>query len=221
MGDGKKTSPVSGEIMAGRAAAPGESGPKKPDGGEIHDAEFETVMPDGERTVPEAARHPAPVDSHAAGETAPGGMAILRRSPESIEPGRRERAGAGFWLAGVALAAAAFWVSGGHALVLSGAADAVQREVRPLRIDGLDVRLERHGGAVKLLVDGELVNDGGSALPAPPLSIIVRLEDGGVTRYRLGTNGRPVQPGGRMAFSSRLDAPQGGVRDVSVTLVED
>ena len=53
--------------------------------------------------------------------------------------------------------------------------------------------------------------------PAPPVVINVVDEDGATTRYRLGLGERPVAPGDTAGFSSRLSAPQGGVRRVYVT----
>ena len=54
----------------------------------------------------------------------------------------------------------------------------------------------------------------------PSLGIAVTGNDGRITRYRLGTSGRPIAPGETFAFSSRLDVPKNGVKTVSVTFGE-
>ena len=56
--------------------------------------------------------------------------------------------------------------------------------------------------------------------PLPPLEIRVTGNDGRTTRYTLGTSGRPLAPGERFAFSSRLEVPKNGVKTVSVTFAE-
>ena len=52
------------------------------------------------------------------------------------------------------------------------------------------------------------------------IEIAVTGNDGLVTRYRLGTSGRPLSPGETFDFSSRLDAPKNGVKTVTVTFAE-
>ena len=42
-----------------------------------------------------------------------------------------------------------------------------------------------------------------------------------VMRYALATNGAELDPGDRYSFSSRLAAPDEGVKSVAVTFVED
>jgi hypothetical protein len=71
-----------------------------------------------------------------------------------------------------------------------------------------------------LFVDGEAANDGAAAQQLPPLEIVVTGNDGRITRYRLGTSGRPLAPGETFAFSSRLDVPKNGVKTVSVSFGE-
>jgi hypothetical protein len=71
-----------------------------------------------------------------------------------------------------------------------------------------------------LFIDGEASNDGNGASALPPLEIRVTGNDGRITRYTLGTAGRPLAPGERFAFSSRLDVPKNGVRTVSVAFAE-
>ena len=59
-----------------------------------------------------------------------------------------------------------------------------------------------------------------SACIVPTLSINVLDNKGHTTRYLLGTNDNRLEPGGRFAFSSRLIAPNAGVKSVSVTFEE-
>ena len=77
---------------------------------------------------------------------------------------RRSRGGPVFWIVGLGLAAGAFWVSGGHALVrqapFAGQAAPAQSIVNALHIVDVTSRVEDHGGRPVLFVDGEAVNDG-------------------------------------------------------------
>jgi hypothetical protein len=217
MADGASARPVSGEIMTGSPAAAGRE-PSPPES-DIVDADFE-VLPgpipvDVDPAVaavppfPRAAVPPPPLE----------GMAMLlpadARRPFSV------RGGPLFWTAGLALAFAAFWVSGGHALIRQASLFAAgQAESSVLSITGVTSHVDSSGEKPVLFVDGEAGNDGISTAALPPLEIRVTGEDGGVTRYRLGTSDRALAPGQRFAFSSRLDVPRNGVHAVSVNFAE-
>jgi hypothetical protein len=124
-----------------------------------------------------------------------------------------------FWSAGIAVALAAFWVSGGHALVRPLLA-ATAAGTPALEIVDVASRVDASGERPVLLVDGEAGNAGATATALPPLEIRVTGEDGGVTSYRLGTAGRNLAPGERFAFSSRFDVPREGVAAVAVSFAE-
>jgi len=219
MADAWKARPVSGEIMtAARAAA------ARPRAGagiadDIVDAEFETLVPEigpAERT--EAGARPAFVP-----DVPPvHGMDMLRRAEAEPKPNRPRRGGPFFWLVGLTLAAAAFWVSGGHALVMRPAVPTFESSPAQarLRIDIANSRVDRAGDRIMLFVDGEAVNDGAIAVPLPPIQIAVTAQDGRVTRYNLGTADQVITPGGRFSFSSRLEVPRNGVKSVSVNFKE-
>ena len=216
MADRGKARPVSGEIMAGMSqdAVAGRSAQEAAD--DIVDAEYEIVA-SAERQEPFAAR-PAPSIGTA---TSPlGGMEMLRK-PESpaIRPGP-VRGGPFFWIFGLGLAAAAFWVSGGHSLVRNAPFFAQPSQERALRISGVTSRVDVSGLRPILFVDGEAANDGKVGEVLPPFDILVTGKDGLVTRYRLGTSGHSLPPGETFAFSSRLDVPKNGVKTVSVTFGE-
>lgn len=208
MADQRTARPVSGEIMTGRTehgASPGC--PASFD--DVVDADYEIVSPP-ERD-PDRSRFPA-VPTAAAG-----GMAMLRRAGDDLARGP-VRGGPIFWTFGMAAVAAAFWVSGGHALV---------RQVSPvgspsaaLTISDVSSRIQTAGSKSFLHVDGHAANDGEEAAALPPLEIRVASNDGRVTRYKLGTYARQMEPGERFAFSSRLDVPKSGVKTVSVTFGE-
>lgn len=144
------------------------------------------------------------------------GMDVLRQRPAEM---RREPAGPLFWTLGTMLVAATFWISGGHALFRDmpflGAA-----EPETLRIVNVSSRVDASGAKAVLLVDGETVNEGKVVDHLPAIEIAVTGNDGLITRYRLGTSGRPLSPGETFGFSSRLDAPKNGMKAVSVTFVE-
>lgn len=215
MADERKARPVSGEIMAGAAtgaehrhAAPGPAG-------EIVDADYEVLPRFRGRTEPvlPAVRPPGAMPAPSLE-----GMDMLRKpetGPAVLPP---SRGGPLFWIAGLCAALAAFWISGGHALVRQAPFFAVAQETgAALTISGVTSRVDASGPKPVLFVDGEAANDGASPALLPTLEIHVTGNDGRSTRYRLGTSSRSLAPGERFAFSSRLDVPRNGVKTVSVT----
>lgn len=208
MSDDRKAAAVSGEIVT----ASGIAVPRA-DAGDFTEAEFETL--------PGAASRPS---SSGEGRIATGvapvsGMDVLRERTEPPAPTGPQRGGPLFWATGAALVALAFWVSGGHGIVrdlgLMKAAPA-----SALRIEAVSSRVDLSGARPLLFIDGGAANDGGVAEPLPPLDILVTDNDGAVTRYRMGMNGRVLAPGERYAFSSRLDVPKNGVKTVTVAFGE-
>jgi hypothetical protein len=217
MPDERKARPVSGEIMA---APPAGAEPAEP--GFIHadvvDAEYETVRPDQP-----AAAHARTSISIGTAAAPLQGLGSLRKADAS----RREgpvRGGPMFWIFGLGLAAGAFWVSGGHALVrqapIAGQTAPAQSIVNALHIVDVTSRVEEHGGRPVLFVDGKAINDDRIERILPRLEIDVTANDGAVMRYNLGTSAEPLAPGAAFGFSSRLEAPKEGVKSVSVTFQE-
>ena len=149
-----------------------------------------------------------------------GGMDMLRNTEPGSLPRKAARGGPVFWAVGIGMAAAAFWMSGGHELarVSPFIGPFIGSEAQPmaLRIAGVTSRVDETGARPVLFVDGEAANDSRGVEHLPALEIAVTGKDGRVTRYRLGTSGRPMAPGERYAFSSRLDVPKNGVKTVSV-----
>lgn len=207
MTDENMARPFSGEIMAGGPRAPA---PRPAPAADVIDAEYVTVDP------ATGAAFPQPSAPATGAATASPGMDILRGGEAGR--GRRERAGPLFWAGGLFMVAAAFWVSGGHALMArpQPAAPAVRAAAMPLRIANVESRIERRGARAFLLVDGEVANDGAAGAALPGLEISVAGSNGRTVRYFLGTSGRVLAPGERFAFSSRLDAPKDGVESVTV-----
>lgn len=215
MADERRPRPVSGEIMTDAESPASTLGARR--GDDIVDAEFETVPTD--RQQREALVQPAP--TMIASSAAPvAGMEMLRRTEAQAARTPAVRGGPVFWVFGVGLAAAAFWVSGGHALVRGAPFLSVQAPQQAFSISGVTSRVDLSGARPLLFVDGEAANDGAAAAMLPPLDLAVTGNDGRVTRYRLGTSGRPLAPGETFAFSSRLDVPKNGVKTVSVTFGE-
>ena len=124
-----------------------------------------------------------------------------------------------FWIAGISLAAIAFWVSGGHAIVRA-AAFPLPWQAQQLRMTDVISRIDSSGRKAVLLVDGAAFNDGKSPASLPPIDIAVAGNDGKILRYRLGTGTAPAAPGERWAFSSRLDVPMNGIKTVTVAFSE-
>ncbi|TKD29418.1 MAG: hypothetical protein E5W98_29580, partial [Mesorhizobium sp.] len=146
------------------------------------------------------------------------GMDMLRKPKAAMERLRASRGGPIFWIAGLSVAFAAFWISGGHALVRQAPLLlAAQETGAALTISGVTSRIDASGPESVLFVGGEAANDGASPLPLPPLEIRVTGNDRRTTRYTLETFSRSLAPGERFGFSSRLDVPRNGVKTVSVT----
>lgn len=219
----EKPRAVSGEIMTdpvqGEAGASARSG-------DVIDADYISLPSEpssaGARASDGSAspRSRETVGSIGSVAPPPGGMDILRRADPQDGPAKPARGGPLFWTVGICLVLAAFWISGGHALLRDIpflGADSVRSA---LRISGVTSRVDSSGLRAILLVDGEAVNDGDAVQHLPPLEIAVTGNDGRVTRYRLGTSGRPLSSGETFAFSSRLDVPKNGVKTVSVTFAE-
>ncbi|MBZ9843687.1 hypothetical protein [Mesorhizobium sp. CA5] len=206
MADERTARPVSGEIMTGTAtnAAPGRV---MFDAADIVDADY-VVLPRF-AAYPESAQPPQMPSTPSIG-----GMGMLRR-PEAA-PSRSSRGGPLFWIAGVGIALASFWVSGGHALVRQSPFWTTAAPASALTISGVTSRIDASGLKPVLFVDGEAANDGMKSETLPPLEIRVTDNNANIIRYRLGTSNRSLGPGERFGFSSRLDVPKDGVRTVSV-----
>ncbi len=216
MADERRPRPVSGEIMTDAQSTASIPGAHL--GEDIVDAEYETVVAIGRQ--PENPVQPAP--TMIASPVAPlAGMEMLRRPEGQAAQPSAVRGGPVFWVFGIGLAAAAFWVSGGHALVRGAPFLSAQAPRQALSISGVASRVDATGARPVLFVDGQATNDGAALEMSPPLDIIVTGHDGRVTRYRLGTSGRPMASGETFAFSSRLDVPKNGVKTVSVTFGDE
>lgn len=220
MADQEKPRAVSGEIMTDR---PDARASRAAAAGDVVDAEFISLSPGPVRTKPTSAdpARPSEAVSSIGTASAPvGGMDMLRRGQAAGAPLTPARGGPLFWATGTGLILAAFWISGGHALMHG--VPLVGTEITPsaLTISGVTSRVEASGQRPVLLVDGEAANGGAAVEHLPALEIAVTGNDGRVTRYRLGTSGRPMASGETFAFSSRLDVPKNGVRTVSVAFAE-
>ncbi len=208
MAEQRTARPVSGEIMTGTSVAP----ELRPLATDIVDADYE-VLP---RLVPRVEALSSPVRGMATPSIE--GMEMLRKPEAATVRPPASRGGPIFWIAGVGAALAAFWVSGGHALVRQTPFWTVEQPAGAvLSIAGVTSHVDASGSTPVLFVDGEAVNDGAEAGPLPPLEIRVTGNDSRITRYTLGTSNRSLAPGERFGFSSRLDVPRNGVKAVSVT----
>jgi hypothetical protein len=152
----------------------------------------------------------------AASRTEVPGLGVLKR-PDAPASGRRQPGGPAFWTFGLCLVAAAFWVSGGHALLPSLRIPAIFQGSPTLKIAAVHTRVEKIDGHSILFVDGSAVNETGRAIEVPPLAISVENENGKTTRFFLGTRDREVPASETFAFSSRLEVPKDGVKSVSVS----
>ena len=218
MNDASKARPVSGEIMTGAAASTSFSANRSCAG--IIDAEFETVTPASsdfarQRPSGRAASGSADTDFTTHAPELPG-LGVLKRA-EVSEGRHRQPGGPAFWTFGLCLVAAAFWISGGHALLPPVRLPAFLQAAPTLKIASVRTRIEKIDGHAILFVDGSAANETGRAIEVPPLAISVEGENGGTTRFFLGTRDRQVAAGEIFAFSSRLEVPKHGVKSVSVS----
>ncbi len=208
----RQVRPVSGEIMTVERDA---ASPRAAET-DVVDAEFEIVAgarPARPQSDPPGHRFTVAVERQVAG------MDILRGGAEGAAPVPGRRGGFAFWSFGVALAIAAFWISGGHTLAGPLLA-AFASKPAALKIAELTSRVENHGGRSLLIIDGTVVNHGCTSDALPPLLIEVTGDAGRVTRYTLDSAGAGIGPGAQVRFSSRVDAPIGGVAGVSVKMSE-
>jgi hypothetical protein len=220
MADEEKPRAVSGEIMTGLAEVQAQASRAVPSG-DIIDADYISLPSTSPRAalgIADAPKSPETPPSIGTAAAPSVGMDMLRRNRASAAPSKPARGGPLFWAVGIGLVAAAFWVSGGHALISDAPFGAGTPSA--LTISAVTSRVDASGSRPILLVDGQAANNGASVEHLPALEIAVAGNDGHVTRYRLGTSGRPMASGETFAFSSRLDVPKNGVKTVSVTFAE-
>jgi hypothetical protein len=214
MNEASKARPVSGEIMTEAAASAPFAATRQ--SVNVIDAEFETIAPGSAA----AARPQRPTDFTASEPAvqAPDipGLGVLKRAEAPAMP-RWQPGGPAFWSFGLCLVAAAFWVSGGHALLAPVHLPAFLQDAPTLKIASVHTRVEKIDGHAILFVDGSAVNETGGAVEVPPLAINVEGENGKTTRFFLGTRNRQAAAGETFAFSSRLEVPKDGVKSVSVS----
>lgn len=206
MASDRPPQPVNGEILAAQAA--GRSGGRRPD--DAVDADFETIE------VPQAVRPPSarPVAAAIARES----LSILNGSAPVAD--RPSRGGPAFWATGILAVAAAFWFSGGHALLDHRSSPALSDEAAGFEVMEVTSSVKRLSGRDVLMVDGVLQNTGMRDAVAPDIMVNVESDTGGTTRYLLGL-GKPVVAAGDTAdFSSRLNVPKGGVKRIYITFEE-
>jgi hypothetical protein len=213
MAEDRTARPVSGEIMTDPAANAAADRFLLGPAADIVEADYE-VMP---RIVPAAeAATPLP---RAIVTPSIEGMDMLRKPEAPAERPPASRGGPIFWISGIGATLAAFWVSGGHALVRQAPFLSAE-QASALVISGVTSRVDASGPNPVLFVDGEAANDGAKPAQLPPLEIRVTGNDGYTTRYRLGTSSRSLASGERFGFASRLDVPKNGVRTVLVTFAQ-
>lgn len=214
MDEKSRKGPLSGEIVGRWTAQDAPVRPRDTQPEPVLEAEYETIAFEPPGSGAGGRRWPR------ARETPCTGLDLLQPHRKTAKGETPKGAGPVFWTFGAMLVLGAFWVSGGHSLVsewrfLHGAGPAPV-----LRIASLKSHVESRGGSATLFVEGKAVNDGDMTRILPTLSINVLGEDGRTTHYFLGTNDRPLRPGGYFAFSGRLQAPKQGVKSVSATIGE-
>ncbi|MCO5161764.1 MAG: hypothetical protein M9939_11540 [Mesorhizobium sp.] len=209
MGDPTNMPPLSGEIMAGD---PPRGGQPQGAAADAVDADFVTIP--RSPAIPSTNAPPGAENVLARPSPPLTGMDLLKET--SVPANRSRRAGIGFWATGLTAAAAAFWMSGGH--TLSRHLPVIRGEPETVRIAGLTSRIAATATGPRLFIDGEVRNTARGGIASPELTIDVTAADGVVTRYRLATGAGRMASGETRRFSSRLDAPESGVRTVAVMI---
>jgi hypothetical protein len=213
MADERTARPVSGEIMTDPPAIAVADRIVRGPAADIIDADY-VVLPPPTPSVESDSPLPRPIVTPSIE-----GMDMLRKPEAPAARPPASRGGPIFWIAGIGAALAAFWVSGGHALVRQ-APFLSSAQASALTISGVTSRVDASGVNPVLFVDGEAANDGTGPATLPPLEIRVTGNDGRTTRYTLGTSGHSLASGERFGFASRLDVPKNGVRTVLVTFAQ-
>lgn len=140
---------------------------------------------------------------------------------ENQTPERRKAGPLLFWSTCFLAVFLAFWMAGGHRLVLEPLVETIRSApAQALQIENVTSRLQNVGGNSHLLVEGLVRNHGMDALAVPSITMAVTENGGPTTRYYLETDRTPLAPGAEYGFSSRLDAPPNGVASVSITFQE-
>lgn len=153
MAEDRTARPVSGEIMADTAAAPERIMRDPAD--DIVDADYE-VLPRFTGSM-----DPSPPLSRVVATPSIEGMEMLRKPEAATGRLRISRGGPIFWIAGLSAAFAAFWISGGHALMRQAPLLlAAQETGTALTISGVTSRIDASGPEPVLFVGGEAANDG-------------------------------------------------------------
>lgn len=206
MANERPPQPVNGEILAVRPSLP--VGGRRPD--DVIDAVYETVR-EAEAPKPKAARSISPT-------LARENLSIL--NGEAAVADRSNNGGPAFWATGILAVAAAFWFSGGHALLDRQQGAIVPEQAGAFEVMDVTSSLKKINGRQVLLVDGVVQNSSMRDAVAPDIMVNVVSDNGRTTRYVLGL-GKPVVAAGDTAdFSSRLTAPEGGVKRVYITFEE-
>lgn len=178
--------------------------------GKVIDADYVVVDPP-------SARAGVSASSRSSGETA-GGIGILRPSRAARDAPMSRRAGAGFWSVGFTLAMLSFWVSGGHALAAAwmeaGRDRAPAGGGLTLALLGSNVTSGASGPVLE--VETEITNERAQARPTPAVAILIVANNGDAMRYAAPPVPGEIGAGGRQRLTSRMPAPAGGVRSVSV-----
>ena len=213
MVDHNRARPVSGEIMSVANFHDGTT--RRHDIQDACDAQFETLGV-ATKTPTARANMAAPLIP---GPVAAGMNFLTQRSATTRENGRP--GSLLFWSAGISCIALTFWVSGGHALLMSQHGLSPAASKKALQIASVESRVEAMQGRKILFVDGHAENHATMALPLPAIEIAVTGNDGRVIRYHLGDREPQLAPGSRYEFSSRLQAPDAGVKTVSVAFAEE
>ncbi len=199
------STPVSGEILTNQADRSDADFISERD---VVEAEYETVVKRHQKLDLNAA-------GSGAGDANMFGLGILSANSDTDSDGRTNPA---FWIIGLVLVGAVFWISGGHTLLPTRTFQIASTPANPFAIDDVRSTVEKAGLRSYIVVNGVISNSANDTLPLPDLIIQVNLVDGSTTRYRMPGGKEKITAGGRYVFASKFMAPQNGVENVKVMI---
>ena len=189
------------------------------DDNSIIDAEFETIGPN--RNVPApSASSPASPERQETGDAVQGGLGLFEGSAAARDGQPMPRPI--FAALAIVCPLAAFFMAGGHVLLPRGAVISHEQTasvpVRAVVLENVSTRVDSSGTRPVLVVRGSLANESAKAVPVPPVRIHAGGGYGPDELVHTITGRGELQPGERLAFTSRLPAGENGALEPRIEI---
>lgn len=141
--------------------------------------------------------------------------------PASVaSPARSERAGPGFWLAGVLVAILAFLAAGGHSLWTAATGDHTSQMRGSFALRTLDVRAGDGGRPGVVAIEAQVRNASDTAHAMPLLAIRLVTGDGRRLDHPLPRRNAVLAPGASERFATRIAVPEGSFVSAQAVFVD-